>query len=272
VNLSDLVTLALREDDQDRRWEVIHRITYLDPRLVFAKSLELSSSLRAREREVGAALLGRLNYETMGPTAQSTALAVLERLCDDPDTTVAVVSVCSLGHLSEPRALPHVLSLASHVDPQIRWAVASTLPMLCDADNERLIVPSLLELMDDADAAVREWATFGLGTQLEYDSVDVRSRLAKKLEDPEEDVKAEALLGLARRRDPRAADVVRHAIASGDTAPYYLEAAGHLDDPSLYEALLAREDGWGNEWPFTGDTGEGRGPGGRGPGLGRGER
>jgi HEAT repeat protein len=65
-------------------------------------------------------------------------------------------------------------------------------------------IQTLICLMEDSDDKVRDWATFGLGTQCVEDSAEIREALRKRLNDTFEDARYEAIWGLARRRDEKA--------------------------------------------------------------------
>ncbi len=65
-------------------------------------------------------------------------------------------------------------------------------------------IQTLIGLMEDSDDKVRNWATFGLGTQCVEDSAEIREALRKRLNDTFEDARYEAIWGLARRRDEKA--------------------------------------------------------------------
>src|SRR6202035_251662 len=69
--------------------------------------------------------------------------------------------------------------------------------------NEELAVDVLLNLMRDDDSDVRDWATFGLGSLSDKDSPTIRNALFEALNDPDVDVRQEAQVGLAKRRDIR---------------------------------------------------------------------
>ncbi len=56
--------------------------------------------------------------------------------------------------------------------------------------------------MEDVDDEVRNWATFGLGTQSVEDSPQIREALRNRLTDTFSDVRDEATWGLALRKDP----------------------------------------------------------------------
>ena len=76
---------------------------------------------------------------------------------------------------------------------------------------------ALIELSADADAKVRDWATFALGTLAETDSPALRDALAARLDDPDEDTRMEAVHGLALRGDERAQAPARDLLEGRDT-------------------------------------------------------
>jgi hypothetical protein len=103
------------------------------------------------------------------------------------------------------------------------------------------VVEALSKLSGDTDRDVRDWATFTLGSQFESDSPILRQALHDRLADEVPDVRGEALVGLARRRDPRiAAEVLRELEGKfhGDRA---IESAGIPGDSMFLPALKALE-------------------------------
>jgi HEAT repeat protein len=58
-------------------------------------------------------------------------------------------------------------------------------------------------MMEDPDGDVRDWATFGVGVLGEEDSVELRDALYRRLSDSDPDASEEAVVGLAKRKDPR---------------------------------------------------------------------
>lgn len=97
-----------------------------------------------------------------------------------------------------------------------------------------------MELTSDEDAEVRDWATFGLGRQVKVDGAEVRQCLSGRLDDPDEETRAEAIAGLARRH---ASQIVGHALCADTVSWLTLESACSLGDPSLVEPL-AQLVGW----------------------------
>jgi len=132
----------------------------------------------------------------------------------------------AFGHLSDPRGIPALHALRDHPDEDVRYAVVFGLL----GQDDDLAVETLVELSRDSDADVRDWATFGLGTQIERDDAQIREALVGRLDDLDDDRRGEALRGLAARGDARA--IPRLLIE--------LDSDAELDDPSMVEeALLA---------------------------------
>jgi HEAT repeat protein len=102
----------------------------------------------------------------------------------------------------------------------------------------------LIELSADPDEHVRDWATFGLGTQIDVDDGDVRAALVERLSDPFLDAREEAAVGLARRRDARAFEPVRELLEADEVSTVTVEAAGYLADERLLRPLLELGEWW----------------------------
>lgn len=146
----------------------------------------------------------------------------------------------------DPDDWAELLVLTGHPDPDVRRAVVETLPLVLSEPPQRA-VGAVIELTSDEVVAVRDHACFVLGQQWrEVDTPLLREALATRLDDLDRNTRNEALLGLAYRRDPRAAPRVRAALAreSGDVWRLELVAAGALGDPRLHPFVLRHLDGW----------------------------
>jgi HEAT repeat protein len=88
-----------------------------------------------------------------------------------------------------------------HEVHDVRFAVASGLGAFAD---DRLAAGTLLALMQDANADIRDWATFGLRVLGSLGSDQIRTGLSERLIDTICDVREEALVGLAKRKDRQA--------------------------------------------------------------------
>jgi HEAT repeat protein len=168
-------------------------------------------------------------------------------LARDPHTPAAELAD-AVAWCAEVSALPAMLLLVAHPDTAVRRSVAQALPRLAGVPRPGAVVAALITLSRDPVAEVRDWACYALGTRLsDVDSQPVRDALAARLADADPHVCCEALLGLARRRDPRALPAVRGRLAGEHVRLSEILAAGALGDPSLHVLVRAHLAGWGPE-------------------------
>ena len=126
----------------------------------------------------------------------------------EQDPRVLAAIAYAFGHLGAPHGHDWLLEQRAHADDGVREAVAFALGGRAGEDA--------LERADRAvgrrpSRAVRDWATFALGTLAEQDSPALRDALAARLDDADEDTRLEAIHGLALRGDARAAGPARDA-------------------------------------------------------------
>ncbi|MGH3849133.1 MAG: HEAT repeat domain-containing protein, partial [Pseudonocardiaceae bacterium] len=147
----------------------------------------------------------------------------------------------ALGATASSLGLPALLALAQHPDEDVRTQVAVSVPACTGDDVDASAVAALIELTNDRDADVRNWATFALGRQLAADSHDVRDALWARVADESQDVREEAIAGLARRRDRRSLPLVARLLELGNVPSWLFDAAASLADASLVPALRGYE-------------------------------
>lgn len=174
---------------------------------------------RARALDVLAQLgAGRpLTERTHFDECVSIALAHLT----DVDPLVVHSAAWALSHLRDNRAVAALLEMRHCPDAGVRWAVACGMHGCSQPEAVR----TLVELTDDTDDDVRNWATFALGVPCvvgpgelgALDSIEIREALRKRLNDPISEVRDEALWGLALRKDLAA---LQSLLARLDSAEY----------------------------------------------------
>ena len=105
--------------------------------------------------------------------------------------------------------------------------------------DEPAAIDALRLLTTDADRDVRNWATFGLGSQCESDSSEIRESLVARLADDDGEVRGEALVGLARRRDERAVAAIGAELARPEVTMLAIEAAALMPSRAFVTRLRA---------------------------------
>jgi hypothetical protein len=174
---------------------------------------------------------------------------------DDP--RVRRYLALALGRLGDRRAVPALLKAARESAPDGPHADAETqiysvwaLGAIGDPEAE----PALAELARSEDPGVRKAAVHALGSLAGEDS---RAALTRALDDRTEDVRWNAAIALARRRDPAAATVLLEMLDRAhlgqvpgmnddrrleETLLQAVEAAGVVPDPGLRAPLEALRD------------------------------
>lgn len=176
------------------------------------------STVPARQR-LGANILGQLGRANGTPFA-AVSTPILERLLADADDSVVSCALVALGHL-ETGDTARICALAASRSDRVRHSVAWCLGRRDDARARA----TLIALSRDVDPDVRDWATFGLGSLSDADSPEIRQALVDRLNDSDADTRAEAMVGLATRGDPRADAAVAAALRDPASGSLVQEAA-----------------------------------------------
>lgn len=247
-----LVAHALRHDHESKEfWSAVHELQRRGDRETFELAAHLARSADDASSVLGLNILAQLGFSEGRPFLEESLPLVLARALErDAETAVTVAAIAALGHLGDDRGLDAVLRNVQHPDDDVRHSVAVALPSVAGDPPSAEAVDALIELMADVDSDVRDWATFGLGSQLEVDSPTVRDALATRLDDPDGDTAGEALVGLAARNDVRAVDRLLMWLEEPDCGNLVVEAAATLGSPKLLPALLRlKEQGWDQDDP-----------------------
>jgi hypothetical protein len=238
ASVDELFALARAAEDEGAYWDAVSELHGRPEERTFQLASVLCESFTTGERCLGADVLAQLGAKpgasaAESPYASAAGEVLVRLLTDDDEPAVLSSAAVGLGHLRDDRAIERLVALASHLDPVVRRGVVHG---LMGHDDDRAVA-ALITLSADANGDVRDWATFSLGVQIERDTADVREALAARLGDPHGDTHAEAVRGLARRRDERALDA---ALGGGATSPTIDEAVVLLGASTGDPRLLAR--------------------------------
>lgn len=88
----------------------------------------------------------------------------------------------------------------------------------------------LIALSKDTNFDVKNWATFGLGSQCDVDNDRLRQALIDRTEDSEQEIRGEALIGRARRKDDRVINKIENELTGEFNGAWPIEAASLYPD------------------------------------------
>ncbi|MBL7662029.1 HEAT repeat domain-containing protein [bacterium] len=226
--------------DEDEYWGIIcalrHRST--DDDFNYVKSL-IQSSID-KEREIGADILGI--FGSPKPIRHDECVDLLVPLLDDLSSDVVDAALMSLGHLSDIKAMDKVLTFINDPDPGRRQSVSHAIGSL----EDQRAINSLIILTRDENRDVRNWATFHLGFySSEHEAFknkntpEVQQALLDRTTEEDEEIRGEAILGLASRKHPLARELILKELQTDEIMTYAFEAAEELGDTTLIPALEA---------------------------------
>lgn len=228
--ISRVVALRRADDNGDEQWGIIRRLHASGGAHILKRCLAMCKSAKAEEREVAADILGQLGKRGGEVPFRDKSIEALTPLLKDENENVVDSAITALGHMRASDAILSNVHLATHSSDLIRYSMALSLGFLDSTKARR----ALIRLSADDDTDVRNWATFGLGTQSDNDTKEIRAALFARIEDPDDETRNEAILGLARRK---IRDVIPVLVRELETEP---------DNPSplaieATEELLAKE-------------------------------
>ena len=219
-------------------------------RPIFERALQLAISSHWQEAKFGIDVLADFGPKSNFPWRDETVSALIAGTHRrEPELVSAAIS--ALGRFGPNEALAHVLEHRSNTKQSVRWSLACALPGFAEGlvSEAHPAVRALIDLSHDEDSQVRDWATFGFGTQTETDGPTIRNALMERLDDEDSNTRHEALVGLARRHDRRALPALVRALSNEFVADLAIRSAEYLGAPEALTTLrtLAESPNWSLE-------------------------
>jgi HEAT repeat protein len=238
-----LIQIALATEDEDEEYDLIRILQDRGTREVLEAARTLCMSSDPDERELGVDILaqGVIANKTLPEESLLILLDLLE--CEQDDHMLYSIA-CALGHHGDPRAITPLVRLTQYPDAEVREGVVFG---LLTHEDPRAIA-ALIKLSDDTASQVRNWATFGLGTMVEVDTSALRDALYARVNDLNDEVRGEALVGLALRGDSRVVTPLLEVLAADEDTIDRLciealtEAGKRIKDRRLYPALMQLQE------------------------------
>lgn len=228
--------------DSEERWQAIANLQERTEPAVFERAVLWCSAEDAITRCLGADTLAKLGWQDDCPFSDRSE-AVLTPLLHDADEFVVASTLHAHGFLGLGDS-KDLQAFAKHESADVRHALAGCL----GGREDDCAHSTLIELSSDPDHDVRDWATFGLGTQCDADTPAIRDALLARLEDEHDDTRCEAMVGLAQRGEARAAPFIEKELENDAIGQLAIDAAALLGDPRFLPHLQSLlEDNPGEE-------------------------
>ncbi len=216
-------------------WDYIRELRARPTAEVFNTSLALTFRCDAKSRMIGVNVLAQLGVASR-PFLVVTLSRYFELLETEKDNKVLTCILISVGHNNGQLSKKQIATLCGFAlakDRNVRQAVVSSLLTVDDP----LAIDTLIILSTDRVANIRDWATFGLGSQISRNNAKIRAALWARVDDADQDTRFEAIVGLAERKDERIKDIIIRELMTKDYGALLFDAVQAMPD-KRYLALL----------------------------------
>ncbi|BAY73482.1 protein YibA [Nostoc sp. PCC 7120 = FACHB-418] len=240
-----IIQLAGGEEDEETYWNYVWILRARGGNEEFVAASKLCESPSPKERTLGVDILAMLGMPQRTFPQQSVDI-LLKLLSSESNSNVLSTIGFAFGYLKDSRGVLPLINLKNHPDVDVRMGVVFG---LISQSNE-LAIQALIDLSSDECEDIRNWATFGLGSQIETDTPAIRDALFARVisetgqEDTIAEIRGEALLGLALRKDERVINPLIAELESGCVGRLAVEAAKEIGDARLYSALINLQQWW----------------------------
>jgi HEAT repeat protein len=244
---NEIIQAALTTENEDIYWDLVFILRIRGSDEEFAAALKLCESGNSQERTLGVNILAQLGTTRKKFRIIERGDVLLKLLSqNEKDSEVLAAIGYAFGHLKDTRGISPLIKLKNHTDSDVRMGVVFCL--ICQEDESA--IQTLIELSGDEDEDIRNWATFGLGSQIAIDTQEIRDALYQRIlseigeDDTIAEIRGEALLGLAMRKDERVIKPLIAELESGCVGRLSVEAALEIGDNRLYSSLVKLQDWW----------------------------
>ena len=216
-------------------WDNISELRSRPKMSVFEKCKDLVHSDIAKERVIGIDVLAQLGV-SQRPFFNETVELYFYILDKERDNNVLKSLLYAIGHNNDnlnQEQIENLIAFKTSEDIAVRQGLVSSLLGL----NNNLAIDTLIELSNDKVASIRNWATFGIGSQIETDNDKIRNALLSRTSDKNQDTKLEAIVGLANRNDIKVKEIIKQELINGEFGTLLFEAIELLDLVELIPLL-----------------------------------
>ncbi len=157
----------LTNKSKENYWKYVRELRKRKTDEIFTKSVLLTKSKSAKERMIGTDVLAQFGF----PRRHKKEIINLffELLKSESDKKVISSILYGIGHNNEKltnRQVEFLCSFRNHKSIYVKYSLVSA---LCTIEKDKAI-DTLIELSNDKDSDIRNWATFGIGSQIKTDN------------------------------------------------------------------------------------------------------
>jgi hypothetical protein len=229
-----LSRLIVNKTDKTR-WDNINALRKRPTIELFAKCVELTKSNNPKVRKIGVDILAQFGLPPR-PFLTETVKIYFHLLEVETVPDVLMSLLYSIGHNNEKLDNVQIEKICSFIHNDNSQIKEGLVFALLGIENP-IAIETLIKFSSDKLSHIRNWATFGLGTQIERNNMTIREALWDRVNDIHQETKHEAIVGLAKRKDKRVNDIIKREIMGGKYGLLLFEAIIEIQDIGLLPLL-----------------------------------
>lgn len=197
--VNKLFTRLLTNKTQRTYWDNISALRKIVTEEVFDRAFQLANSTIEKEKIIGIDVLVQLGHTPR--FRQKETLVLCFKLLEQKQPSEVLSSILyGIGHNNEnitKHQADKLCIFKDHPTSEVREGLVFALLKI----EYYTPINTLIFLSKDKIADIRNWATFGLGTQIEKSNKKIINALWERVDDTDEETKMEAIVGLAKRNE-----------------------------------------------------------------------
>ena len=208
-------------------WKNIHELRSRSNIYVFKTAKGLIKSEEKKKILIGIRVLDQLGSQPRKYLKKSLKL-FFDMLMATKDKSIISTSLYAIGHNNDNLTKAQIATICrfrNHKSKKVRQSLVFALL----AVEQTNAIDTLIKLSKDKVTSVRNWATFGLGTQIDEDDPQIRKALWARTKDLDQETRFEAIVGLARRKDKKISKVIEKEISNGEFGSLLFDAIEELE-------------------------------------------
>jgi hypothetical protein len=230
-----LLSRLMNNKSDKSRWDNINVLRKRPSKELFIKCVELTKSKDPKIRCIGIDILAQLGV-TPRPFLKQTLKLYFDLLTNESNPEVLMSLLYAVGHNNEKLNKAQIEMLCTFSNTDNHRVREGLVYSLLGVDNPRAI-EILIKLSTDKISHIRNWATFGIGTQIQRDNKHIREALWNRINDKHQETKLEAIVGLAKRKDSRINEILKRELLAGEYGTLLFEAIIETGDKQFLPAL-----------------------------------
>lgn len=225
----------INNKSNENYWKYIQELRKRKTDAIYKKSLLLIDSNSIKEKIIGLDVLNQFGYPRLH---QKEIIQLFFKLLkSETDKEVLSSILYGISHNNESltnEQVDFLCSLKTHKSVYVKFSLVNALLTL-ENDNA---IDTLIEFSKNKDFDIRNWATFGLGSQTDIDNEKIRFALWNRIKDTSKIVRQEAIAGLAQRKDKNIKDILIQELKNIDEySSLILDSIEEFNDKSLIPYL-----------------------------------